>query len=483
MVISMNMVIKNGRVYSIKKRKYEIRDLQISNGKIAGSHIPGKEIDLKGAWVYPGMVDAHAHFLGTGQKKMIVNLERVSSIEEFKIIFKDKKGLIRGRGWDQEKLGFFPTRDLLDKLTDSPAILTRRCGHVAVVNTKAIEAFNLKDLDGMDDTSIMDGLLRERALEKLNKRILTGSEEIQKASGLAMTEFLKYGITSVHTDDYHSCDLHELVEILSKQKTIRLFEKICVEKPEELEQFRDLMIFNNEYFQAGAAKIYLDGSLGARTAAMLEDYADDPGNRGILYMNRFELRKFVEIAEKKGIQLAVHVIGDRALEEALESFSVIRKSNPLKHRLIHVQVINDSQLKKIINLGLEIDIQPVFYDSDRDIALSRLGDNRIKLSYRFDDMYRAGVKMALSTDAPVENVNPFENIRVAERFFDRKVAFEFYSKAGRRQSFNEQQLELLQGEQADFFVLEKDLFAISADELPTLKSKMTFVGGELVYSD
>lgn len=446
-------------------------------------HSCGDEIDLKGAFVYPGIVDAHAHFLGTGQKKMTINLETVNSLEDLKSFLREDSSLIRARGWDQEKLGFVPTRELLDTFTVSPTVLTRRCGHVAVVNTKAVKDFNLEDLDGMDNSSISEGVLRERALEELNKRISFSPEELDKAVRFAAGEFLKYGITSVHTDDYHSCDLDELVESLSKQKSIRLFEKVCVEKPEDLKRVKSLMAFNNDYFRIGAAKIYLDGSLGARTAAMLEDYNDDPGNSGILYMDSFELGRFVENAEKTGIQLAVHVIGDRALEEALKSFSSIAKGNPLNHRLIHVQILDDQQLEKIIRLGLETDIQPIFYDSDLEIAPSRLGAKRFKQSYRFDDMYSVGVKMAISTDAPVESVNPFDNIRSAERFFDRKTAFELYTKAGRRQGMDTGQSELKPGENADFFVLEKDLFAIEPYELPTLKSKITFVSGNPVYSE
>ena len=432
--------------------------------------------------MYPGIVDAHAHFLGTGQKRMIADLEEISSLEGLEGVLRNRKGLIKGRGWDQEKLGFFPTRQVLDKLADNPMVLVRRCGHVAVVNTKAVEILKLWDLDGLDNSQIETGVLKERALEELNRRVSADSSEIDEAVRFASAEFLQYGITSVHTDDYHGCDLSRLLDVLSRQRSVRIFEKVCVEKPEDLDHFQEFRAFQNDFFRVGAAKIYLDGSLGARTAAMSEEYADDKGNRGILYMDRYELERFVNVAEKMGVQLAVHVIGDRSLEEALFAFRNIGRGNPLGHRLIHVQVINDRQLKELKALDLEVDIQPIFYYSDKKIAPSRLGADRLVFSYRFGEMFSAGIRMALSTDSPVEGTNPFINLGAAEEFFDRKTAFELYTVGGRRQEFSRDTSELLPGEKADVFVLERDLFAVDSEELKDLRSALTFVNGRQVYS-
>jgi predicted amidohydrolase YtcJ len=225
-----------------------------------------------------------------------------------------------------------------------------------------------------------------------------------------------------------------------------------------------------------AAKIYLDGSLGARTAAMKEPYSDSPRETGILYMDCETLKRIIELADRKGIQLCIHVIGDRSLEEALNAFygSIARE---LKHRLIHVQIASTEQIRRIADLGLTASIQPVFFDSDAHIAPDRFGEERMKNAYPFRQMRNAGIRLALSTDSPVESPSVLPNLVSADRFFQRRDSLEMYTKAGYCLANRKERGSLLPGDEADLFVSSVNLL----DGMGKAESEITFVDGKIVY--
>jgi len=482
----MNSIFKNCRIYNPLNGEYNFQDLFVEDGAIV-KHKPenAEIIDLKGCYLYPGMVDSHAHLLATGKKQFILDLTGIDTKDELVTLLKNLKeqprGFIEGRGWDQEKLGFMPDRRFLDAITPFPLLLVRRCGHIATVNGPMIWKYSLHDLNGIDGTDLALGVVKERALEKLREKLLSEREELKKYLQTGADEFLKYGITNVHSDDYHNMELRDLIEVLSSQKHIRIYEKLRIKSAEELEVLKELQKHETDFFSLRAAKLYLDGSFGSRTAALCEPYTDDPQNKGVLYLSSDKLLPFVKRAEKESIQLAIHIIGDRALKEALSAFSIIKEGNPLKHRLIHVQIATEEQIKLMAHLKLRVSIQPIFYKSDREMAFSRLGPERFKNAYPFKRMDEAGISLSMSTDAPVESANPFQNIHAAEYFFDRKRALYMYMISGRLFENRESIFPLTEGSKADFFLLERELLSIPSNELDDLEVSMTILNGKVVY--
>jgi predicted amidohydrolase YtcJ len=473
----MNYLLKNSRVYSVDLGEFSDRDLYITDGRISDRAGPeALTMDLSGKFIYPGFVDSHAHLIGTGLEKMVVDLRNCRSMEDLRSWLKEESPLIRGRGWDQETMGFLPERRVLDKITSQPAVLVRRCGHVATVNSAAIDRFSLEALDGLDETDIENGVIKERALERLNSIVKLSPEEIEEAMRRGSTEFLKYGVTCVHSDDLHSMELETLVESLRRIDNIRVFEKIAVENSDQLSMVDTARDGETSFFKVIAAKIYLDGSLGARTAAMKEPYSDSPRETGILYMDCETLKRIVELADRKGIQLCIHVIGDRSLEEALNAFygSIARE---LKHRLIHIQIASTEQIRRIADLGLTASIQPVFFDSDAHIAPDRFGEERMKNAYPFRQMRNAGIRLALSTDSPVESPSVLPNLVSADRFFQRRDSLEMYTKAGYCLANRKERGSLLPGDEADLFVSSVNLL----DGMGKAESEITFVDGKIVY--
>lgn len=470
--------LKGGRVYSVLDGRYVTRDLHISDGLI--SEVPAKnakEIDVSGKFVYPGFVDSHAHLIGTGRKELEVNLENCDSVEALSTALNIERDIVRARGWDQEILGFMPIRKILDSITSRPVILTRRCGHIASANSAFIKLFSLERLHGLDGTDIDLGVFKERAFDEMEKTVLLTSGEVESAIEAGTKAFLKYGVTSVHSDDYHGIDYELLMQKLSSIVDLRVYEKFCVSGEKDIEKVILGRQFENEFFELKAAKLYLDGSLGARTAAMIESYYDSPGEMGVLYKKAEEIRPIVRRADKEGIQVCVHVIGDRALEEALKAFEG-SKSEALRHRLIHVQIASEDQIRRMIEERLTASIQPVFVDSDRLIAPERFGPSRMENAYPFGKMRDMGVLLALSTDSPVESTSVIANLNSADRYFSRRESIEMYTSNGHLLANSCRGCSLELGEPADLFVIDADLLKANEE----LLSEMTFVGGRLVYS-
>ncbi|HNQ70425.1 MULTISPECIES: amidohydrolase [Mesotoga] len=470
--------LKGGRVYSVPDGRYVTRDLYISEGII--SEVPAKdaiEIDVSGKFVYPGFVDSHAHLIGTGRKELEVDLENCDSVEKLETALNVERDIVRARGWDQEVLGFMPVRKILDSIISRPVIITRRCGHIASANSAFIKLFSLERLHGLDGTDIDLGILKERALDEVERNVLLTSGEVEAAIEAGTKAFLKYGVTSVHSDDYHGIEYELLMQRLAGIVDLRVYEKFCVSREEDLEMILLGRQFENEFFQLNAAKLYLDGSLGARTAAMIEPYYDSPGERGVLYKSAKEIRPIVKRADGEGIQVCVHVIGDRALEEALKAFEG-SKSETLRHRLIHVQIASEEQIRRMVEEKLTASIQPVFVDSDKLIAPERFGPSRLENAYPFGKMRDMGVLLALSTDSPVESTSVIRNLNSADRYFSRRESIEMYTSNGHLLANSCRGCSLEPGYPADLFVIDADLLKTNEDRF----SDMTFVGGRLVFS-
>lgn len=491
------MLIKNCLCYNPITGKYEKSNLKISNNgliqkkeqSISSSDLDEEIINLEGKYLYPAFIDSHIHIIGTGQKILNPSIENISSIGELKeVINSIDEPLIILRGWDEESLSFFLSRKFIDGCTqEKPILLIRKCGHIAVANTAFILKFNMKEFANKSEIDLERGLISGRTLEAVKKRIRMDKTAFISYLKAGAKEFLKYGVTSVHSDDWHSIDLEILMSVFKKNKQIRIYEKIYIES---LNCFQSLVNDGNKLFKeernflnVKAIKLYLDGSLGGRTAYLVSPYSDDKSTKGSIYFTEEEFSDIIRLAEDNNIQIIVHVIGDGALELALKAFEKnMENRNPLRHRLIHLQVASMDQLKRIKKLNLYVSIQPIFYESDYSMAVERLGERRFKnKGYQFNELLELGINFSLSTDSPIESLNPFINISAAERFMPRKESFFRYTVSGAKASFQEKKVGILEvGHFADAFVLSKDLFALSENELKETMPEKILLGGKWV---
>lgn len=487
------MIIKNCNCYNTVKAKFEKSDLQINNGIIIkkDKDIISKDseeeiFDLEGKYIYPGFIDSHVHLIGTGQKLNYPSIDLVKTIDELKeIIDSINEPIIMLRGWNEENTSFFPHRSILDECSNKkPILLIRNCGHIATVNSYLIEMFDIKSFGNSKEYDLENGIIKGKTLDELKKRIKIDKTTLKTNFEAGAEEFLKYGVTSVHSDDWYSTDLDVLMEVLNENKLIRVYEKVYTENLDALQLLintkRNLFTIEKEFLNIKAIKIYLDGSLGSRTAYIKKPYADDRSTKGNIYFNEEELSNIIRTAEENGIQVMAHIIGDYALEIALKAFEKnMISNNPLRHRIIHLQVASKEQLKRIKKLNLYVSIQPIFYESDYDMAIKRLGIKRFtNIGYKFSELLELGINFSLSTDSPIESLNPFLNIKAAEKFMPRKEAFYRYTVSGAFSSFQENKVGSLEvGKYADAYVLPIDIFKVNENELNNiLPEKVLFNG-------
>jgi hypothetical protein len=229
-------------------------------------------------------------------------------------------------------------------------------------------------------------------------------------------------------------------------------------------------------------KLYLDGSLGGETAYLKDPYYQK-NNRGTLYFSEQELTELLKIAETEIISVKIHIIGDGALEVALNSFShALTPGNPLRHKLVHVQIASQDQLGKILDLNLNVAIQPRFLTSDKIIAPLKLGKERFKeIGYPFKKMHELGIRLSFSSDSPIETGNPFLTFQSSDEWLDRKTAFTYYTQEAAKSVFQENSLgSLVKGKLADAFICSKDIFSIPTDHLDEIKPESVLLNGQWI---
>lgn len=515
------LILHNGIIYPEVDRPTKVEALAVWKGRILqlGSDAEILKLrarsvellDLKGRSVIPGLSDSHIHLLGYGMLLRTLNLSGTRSIGDIQKALmatatkRPGSSWIVGRGWDQERLGEarYPSRHDLDVARPHPVLLRRICGHVGVANSPALSLAgldrNTPDPEGgeiqRDPVSgEPTGVLKERALELVQKAIPWDEDEAAAAATGAVKRLARLGLTSLHC-------------IVEDQFEFRLLRRLKDQGkiPQSLYAVLPLSLLRTAIemglatekgeagFRVGGVKLYLDGSLGARTAALREPYTDDTRSVGMATMSQADLDEKVRDAATSRFQLSIHGIGDRAVEEAA---GAIQRANSfdgkagLRHRIEHSSLTPPSLLNSMRKNGIVCSVQPRFIYSDS-WALKRLGPRRILDLYPFRSMLQAGVSLAFGSDAPAEDPNPFEGIWSAvtrpglpldERLTVRQ-AFACYTKGSAYASFSEGYAGTLQpGKRADIVVLDQDPFTCEPAQLKSIHPLATFVEGQPVWS-
>ena len=368
-----------------------------------------KEVNIDG-FILPAFIDAHLHLAGIGLSLSGVNLRGVRSIKEMLKKLQSAKGpIIFGRGWDQEsfKERRYPTRKDLDSVAnDKPVVAVRVCGHVAVLNTYALDMTRPWERYP-DYVSKEEGLVFEDAVGYVIDTLIS---KIDLTSFIkeAAKELFYAGLGGVSS---MSCSLKEFEALLKLYRSGELpIYVACYATLNEIDKIIEKYGRGpGRKVRLVGLKLFSDGSLGARTAFLRKPYNDDQSARGKKVMDSSEIALFAKRYSEMGFRIATHAIGDAALDEVIEGYSIAKIGE--KGRIEHVSIAWDDQIKKISELGVYAVVQPRFKVSDWWID-KRLGD-RYVLAYRFRSMLRSGVKLALSTDSPVEPFDPIETFKAA----------------------------------------------------------------------
>ncbi len=378
----------------------------------------GQAIEIK------GLRDAHCHLVWLGMKHYQLDLQGSKSqkdcIERALDFGQNRGGWILGRGWNEENWddrNF--DRHLLDKyFPNIPVYFIRIDGHAAWCNSKALEiakiSRNSKNPDGgeilKDSWGNPSGILIDMALEMINLVVPNPSDvEIEQYILKAIELCLGVGLTEVHDMDVHIGWL-PVFEKLAKEKRLGIDIKSYIRAFDEkyLEQNIHPNRINNWYL--AGLKFYADGALGSRGAALLEDYSDKKGHKGIVLMGQDELLKKAIAGLNHGFEIATHAIGDRANRMVLDVYQAIRKDKFTgKLRIEHAQIVHPNDLNRFAENNIEVTIQPMFAISDKNMAAQRLGE-RLRYSYPWKSLLETGANVFGSSDSPIESHDPLSGI-------------------------------------------------------------------------
>ena len=532
----------NGEIYSMKKEGEKFQSLGVKDGKITflgtdeeAKNVSSKElIDLKGKMMIPGMADAHLHLYAYCQNLTFVDLSKVHNINEMINLMKEKvknvkKGdWVKGVNFDQSKWkeNRFPTLEEMDSISkDNPVIIKRCCLHAVVANSKALKIAGIgKNYQAgsggiveLDKDSMPNGILREQSTKVFDDILPDPLKDIEVQKKImqdVLNDMSSKGITTIHTYAAKIWQYNEDINIyknFEKEGKLPLRVTVCIDElfePEILTKEK----LNNPYrkVQLGAYKIFSDGSMGSRSAALKEPYSDDPKNSGFMLFTQEELNNKILTGYEHGLQPAIHAIGDRALDMTLSAIEYTLKTtkekgmtdeeqkNRLPFRIIHVQMIDDDLLKRMKKLPLVLDIQPIFLCTDLHWIEDRIGKERLKGSFALKTMEKAGLIQTGGSDCPVETYEPLKGIYAAvtrqdmegypiEGFLpeERLSVYEalcMYTKNVPYATGQESVLGTLEiGKFADLTVLEKNLFKIDKKEIKDVKVEQTYVAGNCVF--
>ena len=532
----------NGEIYSMKKEGEKFQSLGIKDGKIIflgtndeAKNVSSKElIDLKGKMMIPGMADAHLHLYAYCQNLTFVDLSKVHNINEMITLMKEKvknvkKGdWVKGVNFDQSKWkeNRFPTLEEMNSISkDNPVIIKRCCLHAVVANSKALEIVGIgKNYQAgsggiveLDKNRMPNGILREQSTKVFDDILPDPLKDIEVQKKImqdVLNDMSSKGITTIHTYAAKIWQYNEDINIyknFEKEGKLPLRVTVCIDElfePEILTKEK----LNNPYrkVQLGAYKIFSDGSMGSRSAALKKPYSDDPQNSGFMLFTQEELNNKILTGYEHGLQPAIHAIGDRALDMTLSAIEHTLKTtkekgmtdeeqkNRLPFRIIHVQMIDDDLLERMKKLPLVLDIQPIFLCTDLHWIEDRIGKERLKGSFALKTMEKAGLIQTGGSDCPVETYEPLKGIYAAvtrqdmegyptEGFLpeERLSVYEalcMYTKNVHYATGQESVLGTLEiGKFADLTVLEKNLFKIDKKEIKDVKVEQTYVAGNCVF--
>lgn len=482
-------------------------------GKRDEIEIPeGSEIyDVSGMTVLPGLIDSHCHFLHMGVAMLrTVNLNDAGSLEE--AVERVKRRVeeigsgewVLGRGWDESKWpeNRYITKHDLDPFSqDNPVMLVRVCGHLVSVNSKAMELAGItneiqdtkggridKD-EGGDNTGVLRDCryLVERAIPEITEDVMV--EGLERASDHAIS----LGCTAIHDAGLTAPQIRAYQRALEEGRLrVRSYLMLRYEAARGAIQLGLRSGFGNDMIRIGPAKLMIDGSLGARTAALFEPYADDSSTSGLLLMDPDELAELIKRAHTNNIQVAVHAIGDLGVEHVIDGIQAALKEEPKKdhrHRIEHCEVLTAGQIERIGALDIVPAMQPNFigeWSGPGSMYEQRLGSERERLSNPYRDLLDEGIKVAFGSDGmpfnPIYGIWSAVNHPIRSSRITLEEAVKCYTLFSAYACFQEERIGSVQvGKLADIAVFDRDLTDIPEEDIRDAEAYMTLMSGKILY--
>jgi predicted amidohydrolase YtcJ len=481
-----------------------------------------KHVDMAGRTVLPGLIDAHGHVFGLGEMLTQLDLSATTSLQQALAAIGDyahangTAAWVRGRGWNQEnwKLGRFPTAQELDGVVaDRPVWLDRVDGHAGWANGRALALAGITDQtpDPVGGKIVRDsaghatGVLVDAAQAMIQKVLPQPTEqEARTMLDRALGTMASVGLTSAHDAGIGVGQDRLYRDYADHGKlTARIYAMIGGTGADfdQLAQNGPLNTYGHDMYALRAVKLYADGALGSRGAALLAPYTDDPHSHGLLFHSNGEIDAMIAKAMKKGYQVNVHAIGDAGNRQILDTFAKEIPANhgqALRHRIEHAQVVTLADIPRFKSIGIIPSMQPTHATSDKNMAEQRIGPERIKGAYAWRTFLAQGSRIACGSDFPVEAPNPFFGIHAAvtrqdasgnpiagwypEQEMSLKEAFRCFTLDAAYAGHQEKTLGSLEtGKYADFIVIDRDLFKISPYDIHKIGVLETWVGGRQVY--
>jgi len=473
-------IINANKIYTLDDNDSIYNSMLIEDGKIrelSSKLLPYNipVVSYTDKYIIPGFIDSHTHILGTGLQQIFPEVSKFHSLEEifdkissaYSIAQEHRFLVVYNFEPDNIKEKCYPNRKELDRIIkDYPLLLYRIDGHSGVVNTKGLEEILAtkdktleKGLD-LDEYKEPTGVLRGKAYEytaryftkKINSDIRL--EAFYKACELAIRVGITTMVTMLGTEvDNITCEL-----LLENQAKLPI-EVIPFYQTKDITRVKKIGLT-----RIGGC-ILIDGSFGSHTAALGEDYTDEAGNRGVLYLTDQELEQFYQDSDENGLQTAVHAIGDRAIEQVVRCFEKFLKNNRLRHRIEHCELLDDNLIARIKNLGLIVCAQPAFeyyWGGEDKMYAERLGE-RWRKTNPLRKLIDAGIIIAGGSDSPITPVDPLLGIKSAVNLPNKKFsissteALKMFTKNGAYSVFAEDRIGMIkENYQADFIVLDQD---------------------------
>ncbi len=497
-------VIKNGKFIAIGGNKELLEKFEAKT-----------KVDAKGKAICPGFYDPHSHYTGFGQMLAQCDLVGTESYEEIVEKLKDfaKKNpsnqWIIGRGWDQNdwKDKSFPDKSLLDKaFPNKPVLLTRIDGHAVLINSKAIQLAKISINSKVDGGLVevknnqLTGILVDNAMG-LARRVMPLPTIAEKRKMLldAQKECFKVGLTTVSDAGLNQDDI-DLIDKMNREGSLKIRNYVMVSLGiRNLDYYIKKGIYKTEHLNVRSFKLYADGALGSRGACLLKPYSDEPAKTGFLLLSPKELETSLTQIFHSDYQANTHCIGDSANRLILDIYGkLLKEKNNRRWRIEHAQVVSKEDVHKFGDFSIIPSVQTTHATSDMYWADERLGEERVKTAYAFQDLLKQNGLIANGSDFPVEFINPLFGFHSAvarqdaqnypeggfqsENALTREQALRAMTIWSAYSNFEEKERGSIEvGKMADFVILEQDIMQISNEKLRQVKIKNTYLGGEKVY--
>jgi predicted amidohydrolase YtcJ len=522
----ISLLVHHAKIYTVDEKFTTAEAMAIRDGKIIAlgtndeimkEYEREEELNAEGKIIYPGFIDAHAHFVNYGFSLQQVDLTGTKSwpecIEKVKLFIKNKNiqsgAWVQGRGWDQNDWAVkdFPNKDLLDtNFPDNPMALVRIDGHALIANEKAIQLANVKPGQTLEGGTVetingkLTGIFIDNA-EDLIGAAIPGASKQQFITALkeAQQNCFAMGLTTIQ-----DCGLNknavDVIDTLQREGILQM--KLNVMLSDDSANYAYYLKtgpYKTEHLNVNGFKLYADGALGSRGACLLQPYSDKPGWRGFTLKDRAYFEKIIPLIYTSKFQANTHAIGDSGNRMILQVYAnVLKGKNDRRWRIEHAQVVNENDFNLFGTYHIIPSVQPTHATSDMYWADKRLGNERVKGAYAYKKLLHQNGWMPLGTDFPVEEISPFKTFFAAvarqdgkgfpaggfqmENALTREETLRGMTIWAAKSAFEEKEKGSLEiGKAADFIVMDKDLITCDINDILKTIVNETFINGKKVY--